>query len=72
MSGITRDRLMTLLGSAKANLQETEKLCDYYRGSIQTITMLIDDLRAQEIKAAHEQTVEVLGVTVVDKQKDGE
>ena len=50
MIGITEDRLQTLLGSAKANLAETQKTIWHYEGAIQTLTLLLDDLRAQAIK----------------------
>ena len=54
MPEITMDRLMTLLGSARANMQTAYKEIQHYEGAIQTLQLLIDDLRAQEIKEKHE------------------
>ena len=54
MPEITNDRLMTLLGSARANMQTAYKEIQHYEGAIQTLQLLIDDLRAQEIKEKHE------------------
>ena len=54
MPEITQDRLMMLLGSARANLQTAQVEIYHYEGAIQTLQLLIDDLRAQEIKEKHE------------------
>ena len=45
---------MMLLGSARANLQTAQVEIYHYEGAIQTLQLLIDDLRAQEIKEKHE------------------
>ena len=54
MAEITIDRLKTLLGSAKANRQTAQVEIHHYGGAISTLQLLIDDLRAQEIKEKHE------------------
>jgi len=53
MAEITPDRLMTLLGSARANMHTAQVEIYHYEGAIQTLQLLIDDLRAQEIKEMH-------------------
>lgn len=50
MPEITHERLMLLLGSAKKNRQEAYEMIYRYDGAIQTLTMLLDDLRVQKIK----------------------
>ena len=55
MAEITLDKLMTLLGSARANMENCQVEIYHYEGAIQTLQMLIDDLRAQEIKEATEE-----------------
>ena len=52
MAEITLQRLEQLRASARANRQEAIEMIHNYDGAIQTLTMLIDDLRAQEIKDA--------------------
>ena len=54
MPEITNERLMTLLGSARANMRTSQIEIYHYEGAIQTLQLLIDDLRAQEIKEKHE------------------
>ena len=54
MAEITKERLMTLLGSARANMRTSQIEIYHYEGAIQTLQLLIDDLRAQEIKEKHE------------------
>ena len=60
MPEITNDRLMTLLGSAKANIRNAQVEIYHYEGAIQTLQLLVDDLKAQEIKEQHEELVETL------------
>lgn len=54
MAEITLQRLEQLRASARANRAETQALIYHYDGAIETLTMLIDDLRAQEIKEAED------------------
>jgi len=54
MPEITNDRLMTLLGSAKANIRNAQVEIYHYEGAIQTLQLLIDDLKAQDIKEKQE------------------
>lgn len=54
MAEITLQRLEQLRASARANRQETIEVLHNYDGAIQTLTMLIDDLRAQTIKEAND------------------
>ena len=54
MPEITNDRLMTLLGSAKANIRNAQVEIYHYEGAVQTLQLLIDDLKAQDIKEQQE------------------
>ena len=54
MPEITAERLGTLLGSARANKHDAQVEIYHYEGAIQTLQLLIDDLRAQDIKEKHE------------------
>ncbi len=54
MAEITNERLMILLGSAKANMQTSQIEIYHYEGAIQTLQLLIDGLRAQDIQEQHE------------------
>lgn len=58
MPEITNDRLMTLLGSAKANIRNAQVEIYHYEGAIQTLQLLIDDLKAQDIKEQQEEMEE--------------
>jgi hypothetical protein len=55
MAQITHERLMTLLGSARKNRQDAYEMIYRYDGAIQTLQMLLDDLRVQTIKEQAEQ-----------------
>ena len=49
MAEITEERLMMLLGSARQNRAECVEQIHNYDGAIQVLTLLLDDLRAQDI-----------------------
>jgi hypothetical protein len=71
---ITHDRLRTLMGSARANMQASQVEIYHYEGAIQTLQLLIDDLRAQEIKEQHEpiEVEEGPGYIVQDSDAEGD